>query len=237
MFDMLRGVRRRISTPAAFDYSLPVLSADGDRVLYGSPESGKWDFYVRNSDGSGVEESFLHDDRDKNLYDWSRDGNRIVFWPDSSGIGSSDLWIYDARTQQSEVLIEGTPMYFDARFSPDGNYVAYASDESGRNEVFVQTIEGGARLQVSTGGGARPHWRDDGRDLVYFDLNRRMMAVSVGPGVNGLKLGTPTELFTLDRDPVDGDVAGDHTRFLFAFTDQQASEPLHVILNWDAGLQ
>jgi Tol biopolymer transport system component len=239
MLDLLRGVRTRISPSAPFDYSQPALSPGGDRVLYGSPKNGKWDFYLRHTDGSGVEESFLRDDEDKNLYDWSRDGNRIIFWHNSSGIATSNLWIYDARTQQSEILIEGDPMYFDARFSPDGNYVAYASDESGRYEVFVQKIEDGARSQVSTGGGARPHWRDDGRELVYFDLDRHMMAVSVDPGANEqkLRLGAPKELFSLDREPVDGDAAGDHTRFLFGFTDQQVSEPLHVILNWDAGLQ
>ena len=63
-----------------------------------------------------------------------------------------------------------------------------------------------------------------------------MMAVSVNPGTDGLNLGKPKELFTIDSYPVSGDASGDHKRFLFAFTDQQDSKPLHVILNWDTGL-
>ena len=103
-------------------------------------------------------------------------------------------------------------------------------------EVFLQAIDGGARSQVSTGGGSLPHWRDDGREIVYLDPDLRVMAVSVDPGTSELTLGRPQELFILDRGAVGADTAGDHSRFLFAFTDQQESQPLHVILNWDAGL-
>ena len=103
-------------------------------------------------------------------------------------------------------------------------------------EVFLQAIDGGARSQVSTGGGSFPHWRDDGREIVYLDPDLRLMAVSVNPGTSESTLGKPQELFILDGDAVGSDAAGDHSRFLFAFTDQQESQPLHVILNWDAGL-
>jgi len=232
--DLLRGVRTRLTPPAPYAYVTPVLSADGNRVLYVSPESGTWDIYLRNVDGSGDQQPFLLTGQDKVMYDWSRDGNRILFSP--TGGGTSDVWIYDSQTQASEVLIEGDPTYTGARFSPDGRHVAYMSDDSGRMEVFIQAIDGGARAQVSTAGGAAPHWRDDGREIVYLDPDRRMMAVSVDLGANGVTLGTPTFLFTLDRTIVSADAAGDHTRFLFATTDEKDSDPLHVILGWHDGL-
>ena len=232
--DLLRGVRTRLTPPAPYAYVTPVLSADGNRVLYVSPESGTWDIYLRNVDGSGDQQPFLLTGQDKVMYDWSRDGNRILFSP--TGGGTSDVWIYDSQTQASEVLIEGDPTYTGARFSPDGRHVTYMSDDSGRMEVFIQAIDGGARAQVSTAGGAAPHWRDDGREIVYLDPDRRMMAVSVDLGANGVTLGTPTFLFTLDRTIVSADAAGDHTRFLFATTDEKDSDPLHVILGWHDGL-
>jgi len=230
--DLLRGVRTRLTPPAPYSYTAAVLSADGNRVLYVSPETGTWDLYVRNVDGSGNQQPFLLTDRDKVVYDWSRDGSRILF--SATGAGTSDLWIYDSQTQTSEVLIEGDPTYVGARFSPGGRHVAYMTDESGRMEVFIQTIDGGARAQVSTAGGAGPHWRDDGREIVYVDPDWRMMAVSVDLGANGVTLGTPSFLFALDRTVVSADAAGDHKRFLLATTDEQDSAPLHVILGWQA---
>jgi len=213
-----------------------VMSADGKQVLYVSPKNGNRDIYMRNADGSGTEQPILQDKRDKVLYDWSRDGNRILYWPIGTHSRASDLWIYDRQTEKSTVLIEGEPAYTEARFSPDGRMVAYMADDSGRMEIYLQAIDGGARTQVSTGGGFAPHWLDDGREIVYIDPDLRMMAVSVDPGADGLALGRPQELFTLDRAGIGGDASGDHERFLLAFTEQEDSEPLHVILHWDAGL-
>jgi hypothetical protein len=234
VIDLLRGVRTRLTPPAPHSYASPVLSADGDRVLYGSPENGTYDVYLRNIDGSGNQQPFLLTDEDKIVFDWSRDGNRILFSPTVRG--TLDLWIYDSQTQTSEVLIEGDPTYSGARFSPDGRHVAYMADDSGRMEVFIQAIDGGARGQVSITGGTDPHWRDDGREIFYVDLDRRGVTVSVDLGASGVTLGTPTFLFTLDRTIVAGDAADDLTRFLFATTDEQDSAPLHVILGWHDGL-
>jgi len=236
IIDLLRGVRTRLTPGGPFSFSEPVWSADGTRVLYVSMEKGVSDIFFRNADGSGDQQPFLLSDEDKALYDLSRDGHRILYWPVGSGAGTSDLWIYDAQTQKSEVLVEGDPDYIDARFSPDGNRVTYVANDSGRMEVFIQAIDGGARVQVSTGGGIRPHWRDDGREIVYRDPDRRMMAVSVDLGVSGVTLGTPKELFTPDPRVGGCDIAGDHTRFLCAAFDRRDSDPLHVILNWDTGL-
>jgi Tol biopolymer transport system component len=177
----------------------------------------------------------LVDESDKNAYDWSVDGKYVIYWSVSSG-GTPDLWIYSTEDGQAEPLIEGEPNYVDARFSPDATYVTYTSDESGRPEVFAQTRVGGARWQVSTNGGALPHWRHDGNEIVYIDADRTVMVVSVETGSDGLALGTPRELFALNGIVGVADATGDHERFLIATLADIGSEPLHVILDWPAGL-
>ncbi len=230
VLDLVRGVPSRLTPPAPFSYVNPVLSADADRVAYVSPESGTWDFYLRKSDGSGSEQLFLRTDEDKVLLDWSHDRRYILYSP--AGGSNSDLYIHDTRTEQSEVFIEGGRAYTAGRFSPNGRHVAYVAIDAGRTEVFVQTIDGGARGQVSTSGGTAPHWRNDGREILYVDPERRMMAVSFEFGAGGITLGTPRVLFQLDPRIVAIDAAGDHERFLGALVDQVAGEPLHVVLGW-----
>ena len=138
--------------------------------------------------------------------------------------------------QTKRPFMEGASIYKDARFSPDARHIAYATNESGHLEVFVQARDGGARWQVSTNGGYQPHWCDDGREIVYLDPDRRMMAVEVTSGPNGLSLGGPFELFTVEDLIVECDATGDHERFLIATLTDLESKPLRVILNWDAGL-
>ncbi len=234
VLDLVRGVPSRLTPPAPFSYQDPVMSADGEHVLYVSPESGTWDIYLRKADGSGGQQTFFQTNMDKRLFDWSRDRRWVLHWP--VGVVGDDLHIYDAETRESEMVVEGGGLFIDGRFSPDGRHIAYVVDDSGRPEVFIQTIDGGARGQVSTSGGTAVHWRDDGREVLYTDPERRLMAVSVEFGENGMTLGTPRELFALDPEIVSIDASGDHQRFLGALVDQVAGEPLHVVLGWDEDL-
>ena len=239
IIDLARGVRTRLIHSAS-ENSDPVWSGDGSQILYATQDRGVEDLFVRFADGSGTMEPMLVDDMDMVLYDWSPDGRYIAYWPLGSGSGTPDIWIYSVERETTEPLIAGEPTYEDARFSPDVRWVTYVSDDSGRREVFVQAFgedagaRAGARSQVSTEGGERPHWRDDGLEIVYIDPERRLMAVDVEENDGKLSLGTPRELFTFD-DPVQaGDATGDHLRFLVATREEAQSEPLYVILNWPA---
>jgi dipeptidyl aminopeptidase/acylaminoacyl peptidase len=233
LMDLVRGVRTRLTPSAPWDFSRPVWSPTGDRVMYSAPKLGSTDFFVRNADGSGDEQPVLTDEQDKQMQDWSRDGRKIVFWPIGPGARTADLWIHDLETTESVPVIEGEPSYFDAVFAPDGRYVAYASDESGRPEIFAQAIEGGARWQVSTGGGVEPHWSTDGREIVYLDSDDRVIAVTVDAR-DGMQLGTPRVLFTIDERIVAFAPAADHRRFLVATREETASDPIRVVLDWNA---
>ncbi len=241
ILDLVRGVKTRLAYGSTA-HANPVWSSDGERLMYAAQEKGSLDFYVRNADGSGEPELVLVDPQDKVLFDWSRDGRYAVYWPIGSGTGTPDLWLYSLERKAAELLIGGEPTYVEARFSPDTRWLAYVSDDSGRFEVFVQAFEdqggvkAGARWQVSTAGGVAPHGRDDGREIVYWDLDNRVMAVSLEVQDRRLALGTPREMFSVDGQVVTADVTLDHERALVVSRDETASEPLRVILDWTAGL-
>jgi len=235
--DLTRGVRTRLVPPAAWSYAAPIWSPSGDRVLYVSQEHGHDDFYVRRADGSGDEQAVLIDDEDKTPYDWSKDGAWIVYWPIGSGSATENLWIHDLKTEKSFALIEGDAAYVDARFSPDARYVTYASNDSGRMEIYIHRIADGARWQLSTSGGNHPHWSDDGREIVYLDLDHNVTAVAVDMSSDAPELGAPRTLFAVADRIVAFDAAGDHRRFLIATREETGGgQPLQVVLDWPAGL-
>jgi Tol biopolymer transport system component len=247
--DLARGVRNRLASGStAFDQ--PVFARSGDELLYAAQgPAGKTDLFRRFIDGSGTEVEAFVDEADKAPYDWSHDGRYILYSANGSTgiVRSPDLWVHSVEEGTSRVFATGGESYGAARFSADGRWVAYDANESGRLEVFIQAFEsdqatspaqarGGARFQVSTAGGTTPHWRDDGREILYLDLDQQVMAVAVEEENGRLSLGTPEALFTVAGELVAGDITGDHQNFLFATREEQASEPLYVVVNWLGGL-
>ena len=232
--DLLRGVRTRLTPSAPWTHGAPVWSSDGDQVLYASAQTGKWDLYTRNADGSGAEDLLVSSDGDTQAQDWRGDLLLISIVPTSAGAPRTE--ILNTLSRESEVLFVGASLT-GACLSPGGALVAYTLREGGRDEVFVQSIESGARWQVSTTGGGFPHWSDDGREIVYESPQRRIMAVAVESNGAEVTLGSPTTLFALDDDIATWDAAGDHERFLLARIRGRSTEPLRVILNWPALLE
>jgi Tol biopolymer transport system component len=131
----------------------------------------------------------------------------------------------------------------DGVFSPDGRWVAYRSDESGRDEIYVQAFPlSGAKFQISTGGGTEPTWRNDGSELFYRSADGNLMAVPVKSGAT-FETGVSKSLFPVT---VAGGGTGRHNyavsndgqRFLVvASAAGEKSVPLTVVLNWQAGLK
>lgn len=243
-------------------YRDAVFSSSGEEILCAAISPGaktdRTDLFRRFVDGPGVELEALIDDDDKTLFDWSRDGRHIAYSPDGvPGAGlliggfvidrSTDIWIHSLSEKTSRLFATGGDSYGGARFSPDCRWIAYDANESGRLEVYVQAFEpgqaptpiqprAGARLQISNAGGTTPHWRDDGREIIYQDLDQRVMAVSVEQKNGRLSLGTPEPLFSVAGEIVAGDATGDHQTFLFAIREEAASQPLHVVVKWEGGL-
>jgi hypothetical protein len=127
--------------------------------------------------------------------------------------------------------------------SPDGRWLAYTSDVSGQIEVYVQSFPGGGgKRQVSTGGGHRPRWRRDGRELFYYAGNGKLMSAPVKSG-ESFEVGAPTLLFEFRPGPVELSIApyavtADGKRFLInAVVETESNAPLTVVVNWAAGVK
>ena len=171
--------------------SAPLWSADGSRVLFASNHEGNWDIYSRDASGVGPIAGVLERPLDQNPLSVAPDGT--LLFRESHPETGADLWLLPPGGEPEPWLVtdkqEG-----DARFSPDGRLVAFVSNLTGRDELYLQEREpGGPRLQLSTGSASTPRWSPDGRRL-YFRQARALMVVDVGPGEE-LTAGVPRLLF------------------------------------------
>jgi len=132
----------------------------------------------------------------------------------------------------------------DGQFSPDGRWVAYRSNESGRFEVYVQQFPGPrGKSQISTNGGTQPRWRHDGKELFYISLDNKLMAVSIGASSDGtsIKPGAPVSLFAIaiaggpstETNNQQYAISSDDQRFLVNVATGEASTPITLVLNWN----
>ncbi len=237
LFDLERGASTRIA-----DGSLPVWSADGTGIVYTARrEQGSADVVHRSIMGQHEDEELLVRSREMKLSgDWSRDGRHFVY------VGSDpatrlDVWVLTGGEKTPKPFLRTTFNEMHPRLSPDGRWIAYASDESGAWEVYVQAFPaGGAKRAVSVGGGAEPHWTRGGRELVYVTADGAMMSVDVAMRGGMLEPAKPKPLF---RVPLSGDITqyrnhytatADGERFLVLTADESTREPISVVVNWDA---
>jgi hypothetical protein len=130
----------------------------------------------------------------------------------------------------------------DGRYSPDGKWIAYTSDESGKEEVYVRPFpESGGKVLVSTSGGSSPHWRRDGKEIFYLGASLELMAAKVTENGSTLAIDTARPLFqahTASNFPPDFclDASADGERFLIvSSSSQKLPFPIAVVINWDAG--
>jgi Tol biopolymer transport system component len=209
------------------------------RAGAGGAEALHW----KSTTGSGAEE-VLGKMPGAQPTDWSADGRFILFQSVSNAKGQRagwDLWFVSVADRQPKPLLRANFDELQAALSPDGRWVAYASDESGAFEVYVQAFpDGGSKRVVSNGGGGEPRWRADGRELFYVSANRRLMVVptTISPAFDA---GKPTTLFEMNvRDFVFPflrryEVTPDGQRFVAQeLTGRGGPSPLTVILNWPA---
>ena len=215
---------------------LPVWSLDGRRILFASNRGGDWDIYSQPADGSRAAEVLLKRPSDQFPYSFAVDGT-LLFTEIGPRTGR-DLWTLSPDGKATAVRVTGFNEYA-AQFSPDGaRWVAYASDESGRSEIYVQSYPGGEhRIPVSTGGGMRPMWSPDGREL-FFVTGNAVVSVAMQP--NGT-FGAPRALtdrsnFLINDRFQSFSVSPDGKRILMIQRDEGAApRQLNVILNWSDG--
>jgi len=236
-----RGVPTRF-TFGSFDLS-PIWAPDSDRVIFSSPRDGLPPNLFQKSLASGSEERrLMHSGIDSIATDWSRDGRYVVYMANELGT-NWNIWVMPLTGDQTSQPVLRTQFNeMDGRISPDGNWLAYVSDESGKWEVYVQRfLSPGGKWQISSNGGKQPQWSHDGKELFYVAADQKLMAVAVRPGLS-LDPGTPKQLFqfhgTSDFFGGSYDVGVDGQRFLVtALVGEEASPPLTVVINWTAALK
>ncbi len=163
-----RGSLTNLTQDATRHSSMPIWSFDGKRIVYAALKSGKWGLYQTLSSGSGKEELLFESDLPKAPMSWSKDDARIVFWVQDPKTGS-DLWVLTLADKKAEPLIATPFNETHAQISPDGKWLAYASDsKDGRYEIYVKPFPAGSGgWQVSYSGGAWPRWRKDTKELFF----------------------------------------------------------------------
>jgi Tol biopolymer transport system component len=226
----------------------PVWSPDGSRVAFASSRSGVTQVYQKLSNQSGPDELLAPSEVPQVPSNWTPDGRFIIVRQTSVGTGFDLVAIPVTGDKKAIPLIQTPFNEIEGVVSPDGHWLAYASDESGHYEVYVQPFAPGAskpttgKWQISLGGGRDPHWRGDGRELFYVSTDRKMTAVEVKASGDSFVPGKPKALFEA-RMFVDGTlsryaVTTDGQRFLMAAeADGTAEAPIHVTANWLGGLK
>jgi hypothetical protein len=239
-YDLVRGVKTPLTFGSGSGQSnlFPVWSPDGQRIAYTSVRGGKFGFYQRAADGSGSEEVLLEGtDYVKYLSDWSPDMNYLAYQDNHQGVASTFVLPLSGE-RNPHPFLQSPFTTVRASFSPDGKWLAYCSNESGDLKVYVVPFPGpGGKWQVSSGGGDFPRWRRDGKELFYFSLDNKMMAVEIKASGSSFVIGAVRQLFETRayRSQVGAyDVTRDGQRFILAYEPGQPNEAITLVENWDA---
>ena len=238
--DLARGVNSRFTLGAGNNVR-PVWSPDGAMIVFTSDRGGAFDIYQKSAKGAGEEKLLLHTDEPKSASSWTRDG-KYVAYVSRNPKTLFDLWALPTSGEKKPIPIAVSPFNEQSpMFSPDGRYLAYVSNESGRDEIYVQTFpEAGGKWQVSNEGGNDPSWRGDGKELYYRSPDQKLMAVEIRAGAD-FQAGVPQALFPIRiRVGVPRNKytpSADGQRFMIAAPlGRDAMSPTTIVLNWPAGL-
>jgi len=235
-----RGTGSRLTFTTAFNDN-PAWSPDGRSIFFSSKRNGKTGIYQKRADGLGNEELVYESDQLGGGLDGLSPDGRYAMYMDLTqaqsewvlplgGGGKPFAWLRDSFKQDR------------ATFSPNGRYVAYASSETGRPEVYVQTFpEHLGKWQISTSGGDQPAWRSDGKELFYAGPDNKIMSVDVRTGPGSFEASLPKPLFEQLLRNIgnrnDYAVSPDGQRFLMIVpAGNGAPEPITVVMNWSAML-
>jgi Tol biopolymer transport system component len=252
VLDLERGTTTRITSDPAPEIQ-PLWSPDAKQVSYGRLHDGSLTLFRRAADGSGPEERIADNVNGPNFTDWTPDGRYILTFG-ASPKTLSDVWALPLDGSPRFPVIQTNSNDVAAYVSPNGRWIAYMSNESGRNEIYVQPFApssdrpvAGRKWVVSTGGTlGMARWRSDGGELLYLASDGNVMAVPVTTTSTDFSSGTPQQLFQLPRNFIalsifPGqfiDVTRDNERFLVQLpVIKTPLDEFTVVLNWRAGLE
>jgi eukaryotic-like serine/threonine-protein kinase len=237
-YDLETQGAKRLTFDPAID-SMPTWSPDGRHIIYAENREQHFALYMKDATGAGEETTIPHPGSDRFPTDWSRDGKYVLYERES------DLWYVTIPDFKPTEFLKSAATLRGGRFSPNGKWVAYASNESGRWEIYVTSFpEAHGKWQVSNAGGTQPKWRGDGKELFYLAPDNKLMAVSVTTGPN-FDSQSPVSLFQANlRETAAAtseeffyDVTKDGQRFLVNTQLKTGVTPMTVILNWAAKMK
>ena len=243
LMDLARGTPTRFTFEQSTDFG-PIWSPDGNRIVFASLREGPPSLFQKVSNSAGNDEPLLKNFIPNLPYDWSRDARFIIYGvidPNTSW----DLWVLPLDGDRTPFpFLQSKFDESQAQFSPNGKWVAYTSNESGRVEVNVRPFPVAAgNWQVSTGGGEQPRWRSDGKELFYLSADHKLMVLEVNTEGASFEHHAPNALFVTRVGGIDTPghyyaVTGDGQRFLLNnLVEDAAHTPITVVTNWTAGLK
>ena len=241
--DLVRGVTSRFTFDEVREFA-PIWSPDGQAIAFTKETAAGWDLYVKDAAGTGEAKPLITSPVQKFPTDWSGDGRHLIFNSSATDTGW-DLYALPMTGGGATPIPLVRTRFSDmgGSLSPDGRFLAYQSNESGRNQIYVQEFPTArSKWQVSSEGGLDPFWRRDGRELYFRALDQSVMAVPVEATGSTFQTGTPQALFRARFASVITRArfrpAADGQRFLvLTRADDVAVSPAIVVLNWTEGLR
>ena len=248
LLDLVRGGAMRLTFSTAMD-EFPIWSPDGRHIAFTSNREGRYNLYQRAANGAGDDELLLKSDEDKAITDWSKDGRFLVY---NNLTEDRDISVLPIAEGRKPILVLGTQFFEGhSKLSPDGQWMVYMSNESGRGELYVRPFKRpsskenqatGEHWMISTQGGGGAQWPGDGKE-VFYNSGGKIMAVLVKAGVSqgrpAFEAGVPKLLF--DPHGVGYDkfaVTADGQRFLVNIPiAEEKAQSVNVVLNWTALLK
>jgi len=247
LLNVARGTSTRFTFGGNWN-DFPIWSPDGSEIVFASNRDGYFDLYERPANGAQDEAVLLGTKENKAPLSWSRDGKYLLYAVAQNITGGrEDLWVLPMQGDRTPFPFSRTPFdQRDARFSPDGRWVAYVSNESGLHEVYVREFavppaptESGEKWMISNGGGGYPAWRGDGKEIGYLGAGfATEMSVSVDAGPDhSFHSGVPRELFQVPPGITLMDDSADFKKFLLAVPEtKKGPQTFTVVVNWAAAL-
>jgi Tol biopolymer transport system component len=237
IYDIERDIRTRFTFDPADD-TWPIWTPDGSRVLFASNRDGqRYALYGKDIGGAGEAELIYSGDRDVFPNGISPDGRQVVLLS-TGGETSSDIWLLPLEPDAEPTILKQTEFSEGVGMvSPDGRWMSYNSDESGEFEVYVTTFPiPGRKWQVSTESGGYAFWRADGKEIVYTQMDGRLMAAEVSADGDTFNVGKVEPLFNIQPPSAGGPwytMTSDAQQFLVVpSTIQRADTLLNLIVNW-----
>ena len=247
IYDLIRNSKTRLTFSQRNEHnSLPVWSPDGSQIVFNSDRGGHGQqIYEKAVNGKDPEHVVSPGEGDRYPTNWSPDGHYVAGVQQSAERGTEFLILSMLGTQKPVDFMPGATglsRFSFPRISPNGKWIAYDSFESGRGELYISSfLSGAGKWQVSTNGSRDVRWRRDGKELFYTTLDDTLMSVEISEQNGSPVLGKVRPLFRMRVAASPHwvfDVSSDGNHFLInSLSPALASEPITLIVNWDAGLK